>query len=174
MPARRQIPFGKYPTEIARRVEAEGLLLFLRTFVRSIVEQDRRIVDAINRQIGPESIELGDTGAPTFSNNWAHATPGQPLTFWKDARDVVTIMGTVDSPGDSNSPANPSTIFTLPEGYRPSASSLMIGASVYDGIATPYLQEVHVLSSGVVEWRGPAASFGSGRIEIAGFWRAAA
>lgn len=174
MAERLHIPSVVLPTEIQRRVGVDGLVRYLRTLLRALTEQDRRVVGAVNRLADGElEHRVGDPGEPVFANNWANAAGGVATAFWKTAGGVVFLSGTVDSPGDGNTPGNPSTIFTLPEGFRPPSSTVLLRAELYDGAATPVLQEVHVLSTGVVEWRGPIASFAGSKLALAGFWRAA-
>lgn len=54
-----------------------------------------------------------DALTPTYVNSWTYFDSNSVVRFWKDADNNVHIEGVVKS-GTAN------TIFTLPEGYRPS------------------------------------------------------
>mgnify|MGYP003404322954 FL=1 len=59
---------------------------------------------------------VGEAGEPAFENSWANASTGLPkLAFRIREVGVVDIQGTVDGG------ASGASVFTLPEGYRPSA-----------------------------------------------------
>jgi len=56
---------------------------------------------------------VGDTGEPTFKNNWDNLNPSaRGARFYKDPFGRVHLAGMVDT-GTS------SVVFTLPEGYLP-------------------------------------------------------
>lgn len=59
---------------------------------------------------------VGDSGEPAFQNSWVNYDTAtfQGARFWKDAFDIVHLEGLV-----KNGTGPPSTIFTLPAGYRP-------------------------------------------------------
>lgn len=58
---------------------------------------------------------VGESGQPAFENSWVNydASGLAEMRFIKDASGVVHLEGVVKSG------TVPSTIFTLPEGYRP-------------------------------------------------------
>lgn len=72
---------------------------------------------------------VGAAGEPAFEGNWHQQASGLPCRFWRDPDGIVTVEGSFDNDVDSI----PSTIFTLPTGYRPSAPIEVIGRSAFNG-----------------------------------------
>ena len=63
---------------------------------------------------------VGDTDQPAFENSWANAGTGLPmLAFRKREAGIVDIQGVIVSG------ATGAAAFTLPDGYRPSATSYL-------------------------------------------------
>lgn len=61
---------------------------------------------------------VGQSGQPSFENNWTTSTGFDPPSFWKDRDGVVHLEGnTFHGPAGANLAFQ--TIFTLPPGYRP-------------------------------------------------------
>jgi len=58
---------------------------------------------------------VGEPGEPVFKGNWCNYNTTEKLRFMKGADGIVKVEGI---PKEDNS--NNGTIFTLPEGYRPS------------------------------------------------------
>lgn len=65
---------------------------------------------------------VGGTDEPAFNSTWANISTLPKLAFRIREAGVVDIQGTV-TPGASGTSG--STIFTLPEGYRPSVKSYL-------------------------------------------------
>lgn len=63
---------------------------------------------------------VGESGEPAFENDWANVSTLPKLAFRLRASGIVDIQGTIEN-GTSF------TVFTLPEGYRPST---VTGASI--------------------------------------------
>lgn len=59
---------------------------------------------------------LGDVGQPAFAAGWAAATGAEP-SFWLDESSQQCWLSGIAS--YAGNPADSSTIFTLPTGYRP-------------------------------------------------------
>lgn len=57
---------------------------------------------------------VGDPGEPAFENSWTNYGSFGDCAFFKDDNGFVHLQGLVKSGSSGNS-----TIFTLPEGYRP-------------------------------------------------------
>lgn len=70
--------------------------------------------------------EVGASGQPAFENTWANLAGYNAVAFCKDANGVVRLRGVVDN---ANPLVAPSTIFTLPEGYRPAAAMIFATTS---------------------------------------------
>jgi hypothetical protein len=68
--------------------------------------------------IAPKTIPTF-TGA-TFQNSWAQVVGAQPVGYMKDAFTFLHLRGQVSN---ALVPVVPSTIFTLPVGYRPGKTS---------------------------------------------------
>lgn len=59
---------------------------------------------------------VGESGEPAFQNSWENSGGNPALAFRIREAGIVDIQGTIVSG------ANGSVVFTLPEGYRPSAN----------------------------------------------------
>lgn len=72
---------------------------------------------------------IGDTGEPAFQSSWANVSGYRGACFLKDPQGWVHLSGLItgDIPG--------TTIFTLPEDYRPSAYEIH-NVVTYDASAT--------------------------------------
>ena len=67
---------------------------------------------------------VGATGEPAFQNSWANS-PGMPaLAFRIRETGIVDLQGVLVDGADST------TVFTLPEGYRPSQFVMVPAVSV--------------------------------------------
>ena len=64
---------------------------------------------------------VGDTGEPAFETGWDNALPDFNLAFRIRESGIVDIQGAI---APTSHPASTNTVFTLPEGYRPSAGFL--------------------------------------------------
>lgn len=82
------------------------------------------------RSIEPVRL-VGTPGNPDFQNDWKNYGPGYPPAgFYKDGFGIVHLTGLLDPPNSA------STVFTLPEGYRPPADHTVFGV-FGDGQMTP-------------------------------------
>ncbi len=89
------------------------------------------------------AIALQDWITPTFAGTWANLGGGTtPAGYWKDPFGVVHLRGTVDTGA-----LPPSTIFTLPVGYRPAFQHNFAGIRTGAGVTS----RVSVLATGVVQ-----------------------
>lgn len=70
-----------------------------------------------------------DTGCPSGSTPWARTDPRHsvPVGYYRDPSGIVFVNGSVTECGSQSASG---TIFQLPDGYRPSASSHF---PVFDG-----------------------------------------
>ena len=66
---------------------------------------------------------VGTPGEPTFNTNWVPSSGLLAPQFFKTPDGIVYLGGSAENAVDSS----PSTIFTLPPGYRPSAEIAQIG-----------------------------------------------
>ena len=80
------------------------------------------LVDWLQRLVGAVADvenfrDIGGTNNPAFQNNWANildtGVAVNAVAFYKDPYGRVHIKGSADTG------ANGTTVFTLPEGYRP-------------------------------------------------------
>jgi hypothetical protein len=78
------------------------------------------------------------TDQPVFENGYTDGGTTEPVAFYKDALGIVRLRGRVTG-GTASTPA-----FTLPPGYRPSATV------VCPTSANNAYGEVHIVSSGGV------------------------
>jgi hypothetical protein len=85
---------------------------------------------------------------PTFQNSWVNydANTWTPAMYWKDTTGVVHLQGLV------RGGALDTTIFTLPEGYRP-LDGLIFIAPAHTGAAYGYAR-IDVEGSGTVSHYG--------------------
>lgn len=75
---------------------------------------------------------VGETDQPAFEGDWDHGAAGLPkMSFRLRGTDDVDLVGTVD-PGALTGLA----VFTLPEGYRPTASYTPVNITVINGGVT--------------------------------------
>ena len=90
--------------------------------------------------------KVGDPNEPAFQNSWVNFDTAtfHGARFWKDPTGMVHLEGLV-----KNGAAAPSTIFTLPAGYRPSNGHMF---AVVTG--NPALGRVDVAATGNVVWQG--------------------
>ena len=74
---------------------------------------------------------VGESGEPSFENSWVNYDTATfaAARFIKDASGVVHIEGLVKSG------TVPETIFTLPEGYRPTQENLLTVQQSNTGVA---------------------------------------
>lgn len=94
---------------------------------------------------------VGAAGQPAFAGAWVNfGAPWQAARFFKDTLGIVHVQGLV-----KNGAAAPSTVFTLPAGYRPPADLIFASeaAAVY--------ARLNVLASGVVQYGTGGAAPGS-------------
>ena len=87
---------------------------------------------------------VGQDDNPDFAGTWEnYGSTTAPVSFYKDQFNRVWLRGTCkDSTGSP-----PSTIFTLPEGYRPSKE---LNYSSIDGTGTPSAR-IKITAAGVVQ-----------------------
>ena len=94
---------------------------------------------------------VGEAGEPSFENGWTNVVGGRNLAFRIREAGVVDIQGLITN---SNSPTAPAAngIFTLPVGYRPSATSFQGAAIVSTDVAAdgPIAAHVSVTTAGLV------------------------
>lgn len=84
---------------------------------------------------------VGAGGQPAFAGAWANFGSGfAPASFVKDLDQMVSLRGMVTGG------AFPSTVFTLPAGYRPETN----GNLIFPAVAGSAFGEVRVASTGVV------------------------
>jgi hypothetical protein len=97
---------------------------------------------------------VGAAGEPAYENGWA-AYPSTGVTFRKDRDGMVHLLGTTTKSVDLCS--LPSTMFTLPTGYRP---TLFFGFPVVTSSnpfgSDSYLSRITITNDGVVHL-GPGA-----------------
>jgi len=75
---------------------------------------------------------VGETDQPAFEGDWGHGQSGFPkMSFRLRGTDDVDLVGAVD-PGSLTG----LRVFTLPEGYRPSASYTPVDITVVNGGVT--------------------------------------
>ena len=104
---------------------------------------------------------VGDAGEPAFENGWVNGGVTD-LAFRIREAGIVDIAGTVDG-----SSATLTTMFTVPEGYRPSAKTPGSVVYVNDGTAA----RLFVTTAGAVSIEGPAGAFPwADTIDISGQW----
>lgn len=70
--------------------------------------------------------EVGATNQPAFENTWANLATYQTVAFCRDENGTVRLRGVVNN---ANPLVAPSTIFTLPDGYRPTATIIQATTS---------------------------------------------
>ncbi len=89
---------------------------------------------------------VGGSGEPAFQNSWVNydTSTFRGARFWKDAMGLVHLEGLV-----KNGAAAPSTIFTLPAGYRP--GNALIAVTVANSVA---VSRVDIAATGNVVWQG--------------------
>lgn len=94
---------------------------------------------------------VGDTDEPAFENSWDNAGVDQAaLAFRIREGGAVDIEGVLDG-----SAATLTTVFTLPEGYRPTNKTPGSVVYVNDGTAA----RLFVSAGGAVSIEGPVGSF---------------
>lgn len=86
---------------------------------------------------------IGAAGEPAFANSWVNYGGSDMTARFRRIGKVVYLTGTIKS-GNSGSAA-----FTLPAGYRPSAT-LRIGTDAWDGTAGRVDGLILITSAGVV------------------------
>ena len=89
---------------------------------------------------------VGDAGEPAFQNSWVNFDTAtfRGARFWKDPMGIVHIEGLV-----KNGAAAPSTIFTLPAGYRP-GNGLLFAVMANANVAA----RIDIAPTGNVVWQG--------------------
>lgn len=94
---------------------------------------------------------VGATDEPAFGTSWDNAAANNNLAFRIREAGVVDIQGYVQNTAAPTEPAS-DTLFTLPEGYRPSAETFQGMATVTtdDGSDGPIISPVVVATSGAV------------------------
>ena len=106
---------------------------------------------------------VGDTDEPAFENSWANVSTAPKLAFRLRESGIVDIQGTIED-GTST------TVFTLPEGYRPSTvtaasiSAFVTGTgrvSCLVSIQTSGAVDVFVDTTGAGSTYPDLANFGS-------------
>lgn len=75
----------------------------------SIVYASRQLLGAFEQWR-----RLGDPGEPALQAGWQHKPGFQPLEYFKDSEGFVHLRGAA-----IGSTAGASTVFVLPQGYRP-------------------------------------------------------
>lgn len=87
---------------------------------------------------------VGDSGEPAFQNSWINYDTAtfRGARFWKDPMGVVHLEGLV-----KNGAAAPSTVFTLPAGYRPG------NGLIFAVIANNTIARVDVAPTGNIVWQ---------------------
>lgn len=112
---------------------------------------------------------VGEAGEPAFENSWANVSTAPKLAFRLREAGVVDIQGTIED-GTST------TVFTLPEGYRPSAvtaasiSAFVTGAgrvSCLVSIQTSGAVDLFVDTTGAGSTYPDLANFGSSQFFLA-------
>jgi hypothetical protein len=66
---------------------------------------------------------IGAAGEPAFQNGWTSMATFGPVGFWKSS--VTGLVHFQGIPQNSGDPAGNSVMFTLPVGYRPSATRIL-------------------------------------------------
>lgn len=90
---------------------------------------------------------VGEDGEPAFENGWANAglVPVLPLAFRIREAGIVDIHGKVED-GSAGT-----TVFTLPEGYRPSSTSWAV---VYGGTGSgPVVSMAYITTAGALRFQ---------------------
>lgn len=99
--------------------------------------------------------------APTFQNSWTnYGSEWNTAGYYKDANGVVHLRGLVKS-------GSIGAIFTLPSGYRPTATWLFICAS-NSSATPPGYARVDVNNSGVVSLNTYSANSNNGWVSLDG------
>lgn len=81
--------------------------------------------------------------------------PGFEAAAFRKVDDIVEVRGLIRR--SSGSPATGETLFTLPTGYRPPATTVLFAA--LDGGAVPGVSRVDIATTGVCTWvAGTAAN----------------
>jgi len=94
--------------------------------------------------------QVGGSGEPAFQNSWT----GSSVRYWKDENGIVRLSG---SASHASLAASPSTIFTLPSGYRPATGGVSMIA--YTTVAAAYeVNVVLVNDTGTVQFVRPAGA----------------
>lgn len=92
---------------------------------------------------------VGDTDEPAFENSWANSSSFPKLAF------RIREAGVVDIQGVTIGGATGTTVFTLPEGYRPSGASVYYSA--YGGTTGVALIEVNSIGQVKATYGGSSA-----------------
>lgn len=103
---------------------------------------------------GEDWHNVGDTDEPAFQGSWANAGAGNPrCAFRIREAGVVDVHGTVTGDTDGT------TIFTLPEGYRPTFLTAVFGVGVDGGGLVPIVLSIQTGGGVVFGGAGTDASF---------------
>lgn len=98
--------------------------------------------------LGQDFRTVGNTGQPAFQSGWVNFGAGWAAASFVKAPDGwVRLHGIVSVP--TNPVGLPSTIFTLPPGYRPEASC------VFSTIASNAVARIDITSAGLVQAVAP-------------------
>jgi hypothetical protein len=105
----------------------------------------------------PEALhQVGASGQPPFQNGWKnYGFSSAPAAFYKDREGVVHLQGTI-----TGATTTPSSVFSLPPGYRPAVTQEFAALTVDSG-PTRVINQLEVQSGGDVVLYDPVGIWAS-------------
>jgi len=151
---------------ISRREEAEGRYIY--TAVRETDEawsgtgsdipcpSDAVRLGLIETQLTDEGWQyVGTAGKPAFANSWTNFGASNQSCAYRRVKicglSAIQIVGDISS--GTISSTTPTTVFTLPSGYRPGKTSVHTGMGVHSN-SVLYPMRIEVTSGGLVQVAG--------------------
>ena len=157
------------PTGVEARTQREGLVRYLRTLIRQLDGNLRRVRAVVNENATGEQFVVGDNGT-AYVNNWsAAAVTRTPLAYWRVGDETCFLVGSFE-----HTPGSPgvSTIFTLPPAFRPAAE---VRGFVHTdtGGSGPQIDNVVIEPDGDVVYKSGRTFTSSLDLHISMAWRRA-
>ena len=158
------------PTGVEFRAERDGIVGYLRTLIRQLDSNQRRVSSVVNENATGEQFVVGDNGTD-YVNNWSAAADTKtPLAYWRVGDETCFLVGSLEhttgSPGVS-------TIFTLPPAFRPAAEVRGFIHTDTNGVGGPQIDNVVIESDGDVVYKSGRSFTSSLDLHISMAWRRA-